>query len=472
MTIEQVIARAAEIDAELAELEARDELDEDDEVRFDALVEEGIQVAEQRAALEARASKIARIREAAVAAEDGDGVRAVAGRAPQFMKQVEHREVDFRTGSASEVRDAALKAIEVEGRNVDLASNAAAHVEKLVRSQSAATDGDKIARRILATENPAYRSAFNKLMTESYPILDNDEQRAVLEFRAASQSLSDASGGYGVPVLIDPTIILTTAAADNPILRVARVETITSDEIRTVNSAPAAWSFDAESATVSNDQLTFGATTVTTYKAQGFVPFTIEIGMDYPSFAARMSEVVAQGYMDLLASQLATGATPVGIFTAIDANAAREVLATTSGQLGPADVLKMWNALGERWRSRATWIHSVSVESRFRNGGDNNGFFTVDLTAGGVVQINGRPAYTTDYAPAFTGTTGTVNLAIVGDFSNYLVAQRAGMNVELIPHLFDVTDNRPIGQRGYYAWARVGADSVNDNAFVLLKNTT
>jgi predicted phage gp36 major capsid-like protein len=47
------------------------------------------------------------------------------------------------------------------------------------------------------------------------------------------------------------------------------------------------------------------------------------------------------------------------------------------------------------------------------------------------------------------------------------------MNVELVPHLFATANNRPSGQRGFYAWWRVGADSVNDAAFRLMNvNTT
>ncbi|GAA3665163.1 hypothetical protein GCM10022224_031880 [Nonomuraea antimicrobica] len=54
---------------------------------------------------------------------------------------------------------------------------------------------------------------------------------------------------------------------------------------------------------------------------------------------------------------------------------------------------------------------------------------------------------------------------ILGDFKNYLVAQRAGMSVELVPHVFGNTNNRPIGQRAWYAWARVGADVINTAGF-------
>ena len=54
---------------------------------------------------------------------------------------------------------------------------------------------------------------------------------------------------------------------------------------------------------------------------------------------------------------------------------------------------------------------------------------------------------------------------MLGDFSNgYVVADRVGTTIEFIPHLFG-TSGRPTGQRGFYMFARVGADSVADGAF-------
>jgi HK97 family phage major capsid protein len=60
------------------------------------------------------------------------------------------------------------------------------------------------------------------------------------------------------------------------------------------------------------------------------------------------------------------------------------------------------------------------------------------------------------------------NLLIYGDFSNFVVTQRVGATVELIPHLFGA-NRRPTGQRGLYMWARYGSDSINDSAFRLLQ---
>jgi HK97 family phage major capsid protein len=62
-------------------------------------------------------------------------------------------------------------------------------------------------------------------------------------------------------------------------------------------------------------------------------------------------------------------------------------------------------------------------------------------------------------------------ILIFGDFDNYVIADRVGMTVEFIPHLFHTTTNRPSGQRGWYAYYRVGADSVNNGAFRLLHNS-
>ena len=63
-------------------------------------------------------------------------------------------------------------------------------------------------------------------------------------------------------------------------------------------------------------------------------------------------------------------------------------------------------------------------------------------------------------------------MAIFGDFSNYVIADRVGMTVETIQHLLDgSTPSVPTGQRGVYAYYRVGADSVNDGAFSMLNVT-
>lgn len=70
-----------------------------------------------------------------------------------------------------------------------------------------------------------------------------------------------------------------------------------------------------------------------------------------------------------------------------------------------------------------------------------------------------------------TTTSGNNGLAIVGDFQNFVIARRGGMQVELVNHLLSTTTNLPNGQRAWFAYSRIGSDSVNDLAFRLLVNT-
>lgn len=417
----------------------------------------------RKAELDAAEARQARI-DAAKAAE----VTRDAG-VPQVMRRVEPSALDMRTATRQELRSAALKTLEVEGRG--LATHQGDHVEKLLRTQTAATDGSAIARRMLATENDSYRSAFVKAVTQTAPAFTADEVRAINEFRAMSEG-TDSAGGYGIPVLIDPTIILTSGAADAPLLNISRVVTITTDAWKGVSSAGVTWSYDAEGTAVSDDSPTLAQPAVDVYTARGFIPYSIEVGQDYPGFADEMRALLNQGYIDLIAKQSMTGSTPVGIFTALDANTNVEVVVTTDGAFGAVDVLNVWKALPERYRNRASWIMSADVENEVR-GFSTSGpgsYYTVDLSAGGIGTLFGRPVLTTDYAPEFTGTTGAANILVVGDFSNFLIAQRAGMTIELVNHLFDVTNNRPTGQRGWFAYARHGFDSINDNGFRLLQN--
>jgi HK97 family phage major capsid protein len=380
-------------------------------------------------------------------------------------------DIDVARASRTEIRDAALAILDKNGKH--LAGRNGDHVDALLRTRSQITDGGQIAKRMVLTESDAYRSAFMKGVTQGNPAFTAEEARALDEFRAMSEGV-DTAGGFGIPVLIDPTIILTSGAAAAPVLDLARVVTITTDEWKGVSSAGVSWSYDGEGTEVSDDAPTLAQPTVPVYTARGFIPYSVEVGDDYPAFAAEMRRLLDAGYIDLVAQQTITGSgssSPTGIFTALDANTNVEVVVTTDGTFSAVDLLKVWKSLPERYRASATWIMNTDVENEIRTfaAGADSAYYTVDLTNGGIGTLFGRPIRTTDYAPEFSGTTGAANILVVGDFSNFLVAQRAGMSLELVPHLFGA-NQRPTGQRGWFASARHGFDSVNDLGFRLLQN--
>ena len=397
------------------------------------------------------------------------------GNAPSFNINRGNRDdnpADIVRAGAPATRDAALRLLDT--RDADHLSDAAkAQVERFVRKQTRNHSGTAIAQRLVLTENEHYRTAFQKAVASPTPAFSPEEARAINEFRAMSIG-TDAAGGYGIPVMIDPSIILTGQESGNPFLTLARVETITNDEWKGVTSAGVSWSFDTEGSAVSDDSPTLAQPNVPVYMARGFIPYSIEVGQDYPGFAEEMSRLLGLGYDELLVEKFSTGSgtnEPTGILTALDANTNVEVVVTTDGAFGYEDVNKVWKALPQKYRRRAAWMMNVGVNNAIQAMGDDKlRAQTVNLAAGAVDQIKGRPVYESPYFADFTGTTGAANIAVVGDWENFLVARRLGMNVELVPHLFDVTNNRPTGQRGWFAYARVGSDSVNDLGFRLLQN--
>jgi HK97 family phage major capsid protein len=58
----------------------------------------------------------------------------------------------------------------------------------------------------------------------------------------------------------------------------------------------------------------------------------------------------------------------------------------------------------------------------------------------------------------------------VGNFDRYAIVRRSGMRIEVVPHLLGTATNLPSGQRGFYAWSRVGAGPTGLNGFRLLQN--
>jgi HK97 family phage major capsid protein len=264
--------------------------------------------------------------------------RASGVEAPQVMKRTA-TDVDVSRASRSEIRDAALAILDRDGKH--LASRNGDHVEALLRTRSQITDGGQIAKRMVLTESDAYRSAFMKGVTQVSPAFTSEEARALDEFRAMSEGV-DTAGCFGIPVLIDPTIILTSGAAAAPVLELARVVTITTDEWKGVSSAGVTWSYDGEGTEVSDDAPTLAQPTVPVYSARGFIPYSVEVGDDYPAFAAEMRRLLDAGYIDLVAQQTITGSgsAPQGIFTALDANTNVEVSVSTDTQLNVRSITR------------------------------------------------------------------------------------------------------------------------------------
>lgn len=478
-------SRIGEIETELRTIHetAGDEpFTEEQQSQWDTLSEERAAKAKEQADLEARLARVGEFAASPANRESGDGATG-APKSPEFMRQIDPFDgSNIRSLRPSELRDKSLKVLDMRDYADHLTDRQKTHVDKVLRTRNGNLDGAHIARMLLATESDDYRSAFQKLACDGVgaALLTNEEARAVAEVKEirAMSIGTDAAGGFGVPVLIDPTITLTAQGSPNDILRLARVETITNDEWKGVSSQGVSWRFGAEASAATDNSPTLAQPNVKVHKADGYIPYSIEVGMDYPGFASEMQTLLSEGYSELLAEKLTVGAgdgssEPFGIVTALLANTNVKVQLAAASVVAAGDIYGLWDALPIRYRrgTRVAWMSSTDVQNDIRQLGTVDPNFTVNLTEEGIARMFGREYPVNDYmADVPASGTGNQALLALGDWVNYLVAQRAGMSIELVQHVFDVTNNRPTGQRAWYAWARVGADSINDLGFRLLVN--
>jgi HK97 family phage major capsid protein len=413
--------------------------------------------------------------------EEHERISAIFRRRPKAVERVyanirhglDDTASDVRRLTNPEARDRALRVLEGD-RTSPMSDVQRTQVERTIRQ-----DND-IARRIIVTENEAYRSAWMKMVTEpqAAAFLDDDERNAMRawnEYRAMGE-ITPSAGGFGIPVFIDPSIILTAQESENPFLLLARQVTINTNQWKGVSSAGVTWAFQTEAAEVTDNSPALAQPAVTVHMARGFIPYSIEVGMDYPGFASEMSTLLAAGYDELLVDKFTQGSgsgEPQGILTALSANTNVRVVIAAAPNIGTGDPYKVWKALPQKYRRSSSWLMGVGVNNAIRQLGTSTQFhaFTGTLREEWLDILFRKPVYESPYMPDVTTvTTATTGYAIVGNFSNYLIARRGGMSVELVPQLFALANNRPSGQRGWFAYARIGGGSVNDLGFRLLVN--
>jgi HK97 family phage major capsid protein len=320
-------------------------------------------------------------------------------------------------------------------------------------------DGD-LAKRMLITGSPVYERAFGKFcMSLSTNGLTTEEQRA-LAIGAGS------TGGFAVPFQLDPTIILTNNGSANPLRQIARVESIVGKEWQGVTSAGVTVSRAAEAAEASDNSPTLAQPTVKAERVQGFIPFSMEVDQDWNNLQAQMTMLLRDAKDNEEADSFinGSGVAPAanGLITTLDSSS--NVAANT---FAVGSLYALEDALPDRFLDNARFLGHRSVYNLARQldtaGGAN---LWVRLTDGQPPELIGYPAHRTSAMPDGTLSVGDRYL-VLGDFRNFLIVDRIGMIVDVVPHLFGA-NRRPTGQRGLYTMWRNNSKVLVDNAFRVL----
>jgi HK97 family phage major capsid protein len=325
----------------------------------------------------------------------------------------------------------------------------------------------------LHTTSPLYGEAFTKLIRSNGQMaaLTTEEQGAI----ARAMSLTDSAGGYLVPFQLDPTVILTANGSVNQIREISRVVTATGDAWNGVSSAGVTGSWDAEAAEVSDDAPTLAQPSIPIYKFQVFVPVSHEVAMDAPGLASDVAQLIAFEKDAKEGTAFATGSgsgQPTGIVTALVASSPTVIVnSATTDTFALADVYALDSALPARYAANASWLGHRAVYNLMRRFDTAGGAALWGYLADGRNrELLGRPDYVSEAMDGVLNTSAENYFLVFGDFQNYVIADRLGVSMSYIPHLFG-SNGRPTGQAGWHAWLRVGADSVNDAAFRLLDVT-
>jgi len=467
ITREEKVARVGEIERELERIDGQfdGKLPDEPQARWDEFV------SEKKALLEAVDAHDARKREMASRHVETGGVgpsyeppavNVIKTRDLTSIYDVQRARRESRNEAqfAQTIRDNAMRS--VEGASF---GNARFPKQSGQSDMAALLDGKdqceptEVAKRVLYTGNPAYRRAYRKfLLGQTFTA---EEQAAFEESRAALVTLSNTA----VPYDLDTTMSINTAGAVNPYREAFRVVKTTSNDWRPMVSSGMTAVYIGEAVAPSDGSPAFTAPQRMLQKAHTVATFSTEIQSDYPGLEAELSREIGDA-KDLLESvQFTTGAGttvyPQGVFTFWTANF---LDTTTTLVIVPADLYAIEAWMGPRYRANSVWLGSPYFYSLVRgiDTAGGAGLWVDNLTQGGVVgnlsnngrlgNLTGHPAYEVGGLPTAMATTNKV--AGLFNTERFVIIDRIGMNIELIPNFLDATTGYPTGQRMVYAWWR------------------
>jgi len=352
-----------------------------------------------------------------------------------------------------ETRSSALR--EVERHKVEGA--AADRLERVIRSEPNPVH----ARYIKAVASDDYASAWRKTIRDrdrAVLELTNDERAAMIEVREAEEFRAmsigtPSAGGFALPLDLDPSLILTNDGSINPLRAISRVESITQKSRSLVTTDGVTAAYGAEGSAVTEVTPTLAQPEVVTHRATAFVKASFELFQDWSGIQTELARVFADARDNLEADKFLTGTgadEPEGLLLTLPTSFANPDAVS--------EFIAMQNALGARYQPGASWLMNLA--------GINAAGQLVaaaDTSDAPIIDGNGRllrkPVNEASYMPDSN--------VVYGDFrQGFVIADRLGFSVELVPHVYDGSGNL-MGQRGLLAVWRSGSLVINPDAFVL-----
>jgi HK97 family phage major capsid protein len=390
--------------------------------------------------------------------------------APAHPARVEA--ADRRGGAFRE----AQHVLEEHIRSGEMTTMAADAVDECLRGDDLRVG--EAAQWVASHGQPAYRTAFLKAMQygeSCWARFDADEIDAMQQamrseqFRAMAEGTGSA-GGFGLPISIDPTILLASNGAINPVRSLATVRSVGAYQLRLVTTDPNAVSaaYAQEGTEVGDNSPTLVQPVLTPHRWHEFVPYSYELGMDYPGLQAELLKLMADA-RDMLEAQVflngnPTSFQPAGILNVGGTGSlttSQQVQTATTATLAAADIYTLRTSVPPRWLLESTWLMApAQVDTTYRLVPRASSTEPVLMSDDRTTMLGAK---VDQWSTMDSGSTTGKNIVLWGDFSQYVIADRIGLTALTVPVLFGA-NRRPTGQAGIYVWGRTDAAVAVPNA--------
>jgi hypothetical protein len=206
-----------------------------------------------------------------------------------------------------------------------------------------------------------------------------------------------------------------------------------------------------------------------------FIPFSMEIGQDWSGMQGEMARLIQDAKDDEEAASFTTGSGTPPAAQGVVTGATTTVTAAGTASFAIADVYTIEAALpptvpGARAVGRQPRDLQPRPPVRHVRAARASGRVVARRRSTNAAGQHGlqppRLPRQRGELGASALTTGT-KIAVFGDFRYFLIVDRIGMDVELVPHLFG-SNRRPTGQRGIFAIWRNNSKVLSAAAFRVL----
>lgn len=322
-------------------------------------------------------------------------------------------------------------------------------------------------RGLMATTTPGYRRGFNQFLRGGMQSVGVDERRAM-------QVDLDASGGYLVMPMqfvdgllkdIDDQVYMEQWAT------VYAVPEAKSLGVVTLEADPADAEWTTEIAAITMDtQMSFGRRELSPKPLRKGIKISDKLLRSAPSTESLVRSRLAYkfGITKEKAFQVGSGAgQPLGVFVASnDGIPTSRDVATGNTATGPTfdGMIEAKYALKGGYWARARWLahrNFWKLVAKLKDG-DGQYLWRLSVREGEPDTCLGLPMFMSEYSP----NTFTANqyVAILGDFSNYWIANALDLRIKRLVELYDAT-----GQIGFHADLESDGQPVRAEAFVRVK---